>query len=235
MPSEVLTLSELLGKPEFQPTKRMDSTAEQIVMAHVQSRRSADLFPLSTDDLTTLIEKFAEELDTYADLGEFGEGVEGLTLFRPRAKPIVRVSGLLNESSNENRLRSTLAHELGHVLLHDPLFQRKAQESLFDTSVQYLQVCYRDGAESLGQGDLFEYQAWYMCGALLMPISELTARVTAKAQASDSYSEIWHDSALGQEVIEDASSWFCVSKALARIRLLKTSLIVETEPSPALF
>lgn len=235
MPNEVLTLTELFGKPDFQPPKRMDATAEQVVMAHVRARRSAELFPVSTDDLTTLIEKYAEELDTYADLGEFGNGVEGLTLFQPGAKPVVRVSGSLSESSNENRLRSTLAHEFGHVLLHDPLFQRKAQESLFDSNVQYLQVCYRDGAESLAQGDLFEYQAWYICGALLMPISELTAQVTAKAQASDSYSEIWQDSALGQEVIEDASSWFCVSKALARIRLLKTGLIVETEPSPALF
>jgi len=235
MPSEVLTLTELLGKPDFQPTKRMDTTAEQVIMAHVRARRSSDYFPLSTDDLTTLIEKHAAELDTFAELAEFGDGVEGLTLFQPRAKPIVRVSVTLSEGANENRLRSTLAHELGHVLLHDPLFQRKAQDSLFDANVQYLQVCYRDGAEAIGQGDLFEYQAWYMCGALLMPLSELTARVAARAQASNSYSEIWQHSATGLDVIEDASSWFGVSKALARIRLLKSGLITDTEPSPALF
>lgn len=235
MPTEVVTLTHLLGKPEFQPTKRMDAMAEHVVMAHVRSRRSSDFLPVSTDDLTTLIEKHTEELDAYAELEEFGDGVEGLTLFQPGAKPIVRVSVRLSEKSNENRLRSTLAHELGHVLLHDPLFQRKAQGSLFDSTVRYSQVCYRDGFDAQGQGDLFEYQAWYMCGALLMPISELTARVSYKAQAFGCYSEIWQYSNLGQELIEDASSWFGVSRALARIRLLKSGFLSEAEPSPSLF
>ncbi len=235
MADSVVTLTQLLGKPDFLRTKKMEGEAERAIMTHIQTRRSTDCFPISTDDLTTLIEKHVQELDPYADLTAFGNGVEGLTLFQPGAKPIVKIASSLTEAANENRLRSTLAHEFGHVLLHDPIFQRKSQDSLFDSAAQYLQVCYRDGIENQGSGDLFEYQAWYMCGALLMPISALTSLVASRAEAAGSYSQIWQESELGLEVIEQAASQFCVSKALARIRLLKASLIVETEPSPALF
>jgi hypothetical protein len=235
MANEVLTLKDLLGKPDFLPTQRMESIAERLVLDHVRSRRTIELFPLSTDDLYTLVEEHVADLNVYENLDTYGDEVEGITLFQPGTKPLVRVSASLSASKNENRLRSTLAHELGHVLLHDSLFQRKSQDSLFDASLQYMQVCYRDGAESAGHGDLFEYQAWYMCGALLMPITELRAQVTTLAQEADSYSEIWQHSVLGRMIVEMVASSFGVSMALARIRLLKTGLICESEPSPALF
>jgi|CXWL01.1.fsa_nt_gi hypothetical protein len=235
MADKVLTLTELLGKPEFQPTRRMDAIAENAIMTHVRERRSLNHFPITTDDLTTLLEVRVEELDLYANLTDYGPGVEGLTLFRPGIKPIVKIAAVLTEAHNENRLRSTLAHEFGHVLLHDPIFQQRSQNSLFDSGTQYMQVCYRDGIDKASVGDLFEFQAWFICGSLLMPQSELNSRVIALATSESSFSEIWQHSQLGLKMIEEMSSGFAVSRSLARIRLLKTGLLTEAEPCPALF
>ena len=235
MPSSVITLATLLGKPEFHPTKRMEFKAEDAVLSHIRSRRSTDLFPVTTDDLTTLLERHVEELDIYADLSPYGSGVEGLTIFLPSRRPIVKVACALSESRNENRLRSTLAHEYGHVVLHDPLFQRKAQDSLFDARSEFLQVSYRDGYSAPSGGDLFEYQAWFMCGALLMPLTELELRVQQLAERESSYSAIWQHSELGQAAIAHVADAFSVSEILARIRLIKAGLITEEEPSPSLF
>lgn len=235
MASEVVTLADLLGKPEFHATKRMDRDAEQAILTHVRSRRTDATFPITTDDLTTLIEKSAAELDVYADLAEFGSGVEGVTLFQPGERPIVKISGQLSESASEKRLRSTLAHEFGHVLLHDPLFQRKTQEGLFARDRRYLQVCYRDDAEKPTLGDLFEYQAWYVCGAVLLPFSELSSIVARVAEVYGQYTDIWQHSELGCRLIDHAATIFGVSPQLARIRLLRTALLVADEPAPALF
>jgi len=58
------------------------------------------------------------DLDSYADLsGEPGE-VEGVTEFVPHRRPVVRISGALSAPNMENRLRTTLTHEYGHVHFH---------------------------------------------------------------------------------------------------------------------
>lgn len=45
----------------------------------------------------------------------------------------------------ENRLRTTLLHELGHVVIHDPLWQRefKKLQLPFDTKERRIQICKR--------------------------------------------------------------------------------------------
>lgn len=234
MAASVVTLTELLGKPEFQPTKRLEGQCERTIIGHVQGRRASDIFPVTTDDLTTLLEQHVEELNLYADVTRFGQGVEGLTLFQPSKKPIVMISAALAEAKSDHRLRSTLAHEFGHVLLHDPVFQRKSQESLFDANLEVRQVCYRDGFRTSG-GDLYEYQAWLVCGALLMPLTELSRVVDEAATKADQYSDIYLGSDLGVQVVDLVARRFAVSPDLARIRLLRASLVTETEPSPSLF
>ena len=78
-------------------------------------------FPIKTDDLTVLIEEKAD-LDSYADLsGEPGE-VEGVTEFMPRQRPVVKIPSALNATNMENRLRTTLTHEWGHVHFHQFMF-----------------------------------------------------------------------------------------------------------------
>src|SRR5262245_24186579 len=76
--------------------------------------------PVTTDALMVLIEERAADLDVYADLTAEGADVEAVTDFTPGQRPRVRISSRLSErTKREHRLRTTLAHELGHVVLHD--------------------------------------------------------------------------------------------------------------------
>lgn len=234
MANEPITLTKLMGKPDFVPEKRMEANAEKIILAHLQKRRQADdLFPITADDLTTLIEDYVSDLNVYDELSEFGAGVEGVTLFVPGSKPTVRICPSLSEASNQNRYRSTLAHEFGHVVLHDPMFQAKNGQGLFPPGQPAFQVSFRDGEASESKSDLYEWQAWYFCRSLLMPSSEVR-RLIATLRG-DWLSDIWVQSDLGYAVIRAASARFGVSEALARIQLVKSGALSETEPAPSLF
>ena len=76
-------------------------------------------FPVSTADLTVLIEQAVDDLDSACELDD---GVDGLTDFFPPRKPKVKIASRVQERHPENRLRTTLTHEYGRVLLHGFLF-----------------------------------------------------------------------------------------------------------------
>lgn len=236
MASEPVTLTKLLGKPDFQPDKRLIGQTETLIVPHIRKRRANDhLFPVTTDDLTTLLEEHVEQLDLYDDLSTYGSGVEGLTLFSFGKKPTVRIAPELSEATNKNRLKSTLAHELGHVILHDPMFQSRSQGGLFDASATAYQVSYRDGDSSASQTDLYEYQAWFFCRALLMPSSEVGRLIQERRNQTDHIADIWHESAVGHEIVRGLALHFGVSEALARIHLVKTGALSKDAPPPSLF
>lgn len=159
--------------------------------------------------------------------------MEGVTLFVPGSKPKVRICPSLSEASNQNRYRSTLAHEFGHVVLHDPMFQAKNGQGLFPSDQPAFQVSFRDGEASESKSDLYEWQAWYFCRSLLMPSSEVH-RLIATLRG-DYFSDIWVQSDLGSAVIRASSARFGVSEALARIQLVKSGALSEAEPAPSLF
>src|SRR6266542_3932867 len=105
-------------RPHYDPVE-LDRECESLVSAVLLRRRGAVQFPLTTDDLTTLLEEHTADLDLYADLAAEGPAVEGVTEFAAQGKPRVRVSAALSETpARAHRLRTTLAHELGHVRFH---------------------------------------------------------------------------------------------------------------------
>ncbi|MDP6632124.1 MAG: hypothetical protein QGI51_01295, partial [Dehalococcoidales bacterium] len=62
-------------------------------------------------------------LDLYADLSGAGIDVDGLTDFFLDKKPVVEIARDLSlESRRRNRLRTTLAHEYGHVKFYSFLW-----------------------------------------------------------------------------------------------------------------
>ena len=97
---------------------------------------------------------------------------KGLTTFEPGVKPTVAIDLKLHSGGREHRYRTTLAHEWGHVTLHNSPFQAKCantspfarafQRSLVEVSPVYTILGARDT-------DWMEWQAGYVCGALLMP------------------------------------------------------------------
>jgi Zn-dependent peptidase ImmA (M78 family) len=135
--------------------------------------------PLNTDDLTLIIENDVESLDLYAELEE---GVEGETTFTKNLKPSVKISKRLTEdSSQENRLRMTLAHEYGHVKLHNFIVQTKSKFS---------QKCKRDNISGSSRSDWMEWQAFYAGASLLMPVTELKKIVSPLLLINSSLPEV---------------------------------------------
>ena len=69
-------------RPHYEP-KELDRECEAIVSAFLRERHGSVAYPLTTDDLTVLIERDTESLDQYADLSAYGRFVGDLYTLVP--------------------------------------------------------------------------------------------------------------------------------------------------------
>ena len=208
-------------RPHYQP-KELDILFERLVGDFLKSRHGKVEFPISTDDLTVMIERDTHDLDTFADLTEYGRGVEGVTEFRPGRKPIVRISqNLANADNRENRQRTTMTHEYGHVHLHSPLFAlRELEPSLFERKQKdEVIACKRDTMISASQTDWMEWQAGYACGAILMPASYVGLALKEYRTEAGIYGPVPPAAPHGNAMIAQVVKKFQVSQDAARVRL----------------
>ncbi len=110
------------GRFQWRPyydQEELDRECERSITGFLKQKYGQSRFPVSTDDLCVMIEQYASELDLYADLSREGEDVDGVTEFFPDKRPAVRIAQELStDASNSGRLRTTLAHEYGHVRFH---------------------------------------------------------------------------------------------------------------------
>ena len=131
--------------------------------------------------LTVLIEMHDAELDSYADLSAYGADVEGVTEFFPDRGPKVSISErIAADERRENRFRTTLTHEFGHVKFHGPLWAQKfANGDLLERGVNANKaISKRDNILDAPQSDWMEWQAGYISGALLMPATPVRRLVS---------------------------------------------------------
>lgn len=120
------------------------------------------------------VEKRFKLVPTYQDLGD---GILGLTKFTSQGVSEIVVSKALDDEGGEmaeRRVRTTLAHEAGHGLLHAHLFVLATSEhSLFGDfgDPKAPKVLCRDQrvGESGYGGHWWEYQANQVMSCLLMP------------------------------------------------------------------
>ena len=187
----------------------IDEVCERIVTDLLRDRHGTVRYPVSTDDLTVLLERDTEDLDLFADLAIDGEDVEGLTMFRPGRKPVVRISDkLTNDPYRTNRLRSTLAHEYAHVLLHGFLWEDGPAKPRLDTAAERV--------------DWMEWQANYAAGALLIPLSALARTAARHRREPSGAAPLSAASPAVRSMITAVSRGFGVSRAAARVRLEQT-------------
>lgn len=204
-------------RPHYEP-KELDRTFEQIVTEFLRKKRGKVSFPIDTEDLKSLIERDVDDLDQYADLSPFGDVVEGLTEFPRSGKPKVRISETVHKY--ENRLRTTLTHEYGHVHLHAYLFTDARQRlNLLPGQKANVIYCKRETIVSASKIDWLEWQAGYACGALLMPRSHVTTLVAQYVQSRNIYGPVLPGSTEGQQLITEVVNTFAVSRDAARVRL----------------
>ncbi|ACM18952.1 hypothetical protein Geob_0586 [Geotalea daltonii FRC-32] len=212
-------------RPHYEP-RELDMECEKIICDFLRTLYGQVSFPVSTDDLTKLVEKFASSFDQYADLSEYGANVDGLTEFYAKGKPKVSVAARLSESSTyENRFRTTMTHELFHAIFHDYLYKMELVSPASKNGA--LQICKRDDimskSKASGATDWMEWQAGYACGAFLMPASFLKKTVEAYCTVANVTNPISQSNPRSDELIEAVMSAFQVSKDAARVRLLVTN------------
>lgn len=215
-------------RPHYTP-QELDTECDKIVSTFLRKKYGRAEYPITTDDLTILIEEKAD-LDSFADLSGEGIDVEGLTEFRPGKRPVVRIAASFSELNRENRLRTTLTHEYGHVHFHQFMFDSVTQSlSLFPApSNPQVNRCNRHSIVNAPTTDWIEWQAGYACGALLMPVTVLdeTARQHCHA-AGVAYRDIGARSHEGIALIEAVANRFQTSKDAARVRLIKRGLVID--------
>nr|WP_246204517.1 ImmA/IrrE family metallo-endopeptidase [Devosia marina] len=172
-----------------------------------------------------MIERHVGDLDVYADLSEDGPEVEGVTLFAAQRKPDVAIAErLTSDDRRSNRFRTTLAHELGHVALHDPLYQEKlAMGDLFAVVAEERLICKRDTMVDAPMTDWMEWQACYFSGALLMPRRAIID--LAKEHGDGITGAPRYGTEKGANLVADAMDRFLVSHDAARVRLSVLGLL----------
>ena len=209
-----------LKRPHYDP-RELDEECEKIIESFLHKQYGQVRFPIKTDDLTKLIEQKGADLDMYADLDP---GVEGVTEFHSDGNIIVKISkNLSNDARQENRLRTTLTHEYGHVHFHAYLWASQGHTlGLFPAGkeIDSVQQCKRENIYFAPQADWMEWQAGYVCGALLMPRGALAKLIRPYLERHQVYPPNVSREC-EQVLVGKVAKEFQVSKQAAHVRLEK--------------
>jgi hypothetical protein len=208
----------------------MDQECEAVVSSFLRARYGDVKYPISTNDLVILLEQETSSVDLYADLSFEGSDVEGLTLFLPGRKPNVQIAKQLTEDQRrENRLRTTLTHELGHVRFQNFLWAFDERQARIEVGAQSSNQpkCKRDTMLEAPLTDWMEWQAGYACGAFLMPSTALKRLVTDFRHTSGVMGTLTPQDSLGQDLVKVVQAAFQVSMDAARVRLLRLKFMTD--------
>ena len=225
----------LSSRPHYEPAE-LDAFCENLIRSFVQHLHGDFALPIATDDLEKLIERDASDLDLYADLSAEGDDVQGVTYFIPHEKPRVCISSALSaDPYRENRLRTTLTHEYGHVALHAPLWNTPAtQLSLFLTEAleptnaeAQQQRCHRSNILGGTAPDWMEWQAGYVCGALLMPLSSIGQATQVFFEKHRLPTRIESSNSKAVDLQRQIADLCAVSRDAARVRLTQLGYLVD--------
>lgn len=200
----------------------LERRCEEIMKPFLEERYGQVPARVPTDALTVLIEREAEELDLHAALeaGAENEEIHGVTWFFPGARPKVQINrNLRREFRRANRYRTTLAHEYGHILLHAWLYDRFRREPRKREPLRCYSRTVQAGIDRVA--DWMEWQAGYVCGALLMPKSRVDLLAAAFGRERGVSAPPAPESVDGRALIRRLTDLFDVSREAARIRLLK--------------
>lgn len=218
--------------------RELDQECEQVVNDFMNERFGGMRLPIPTDAFTKLIERDAADLDLYADLAKEGSNVQGLTYFYPGKKPSVLVSKELSEEAwQSHRLRTTLTHEYGHVRFHGCLYELQGvTENMFpEEAYQNSPKCKRETIVDASMTDWIEWQAGYICGALLMPIGLLKKLIAEFCQQYKIQPPLKLNAAVTEQLKIRIVRAFNVSSDAAQIRLLKLGYFADPKAGPGLF
>lgn len=224
-------------RPHYKP-EELDRECENIITSFLRGLYGTVSYPIQTEDLKKLVENDVEDLDVYADLSHYGQNVEGVTEFRPGQRPRVLISAALTENDRqENRLRTTLTHEYGHVRFHAYLWELEpvTADLLRQKPNADKIICKRDTITGAQEYDWMEWQAGYICGALLMPKTAVLQVCKEYVEAHSIFGAVSEQTEHAGQLIEKVVEKFQVSQDAARVRLIKLNQLTSAPPSKSLF
>lgn len=221
----------------FYGAEEIDRECERMVVDFLMRHKGGVAYPLTDDELTVLVERHVDDLDLYADLSAEGDDVEGVCRFALGRKPVIQISGSLStDGRRSNRLRTTLAHELGHAALHDKVFQMTfSAGDLFGSEREAKVVCKRGDMTDAPESDWMEWQACYASGAFLMPKLATTRRLRPEVERIGRLPPFHVADPAAATLITCAVDTFSVSRDAARVRLSKLGYLTQAVPVPTLF
>ncbi len=162
---------------------------------------------------------------TYDDLPK---GLLGFTEFGPKGVVAVVVSKTLDDGyqSSERRIRTTLAHESGHGLLHTYLLALGAEtRSMFEGAVddRHRLLCREDASSNWKPGKYdgkwWEHQANLAMSSLLLPRGLVDLALDRMLNSSGSLGVKTVASDRRNDAVNTLAGVFDVNPVVARIRL----------------
>lgn len=207
-------------------------SSDEIERISNEALRSEGLYPDSPEPIRIerLIEKKFGVSPIYESLRG---GILGYTKFGPNGVEQIVVSRELEEQSNavsQKRLNTTLAHEVGHGLLHSHLFVLAASTlSLFDDSsdVEETRILCRNQTVAGGTGSRrseydgrwWEFQANQAMGALLLPKELVHKCIESLLENLGSFGLKRLPDSAKEQAVHKLADCFDVNPAVARIRI----------------
>lgn len=154
-------------------------------------------------------------------MSELGLDVDAVTIFSSTATPEIVLSQELRPSGMRLRRRMTIAHELGHVVLHQPLYRgNAAQLSLLGDSQKVPAYCHN--AMAVAAVDWVEWQANFFAGALLAP-KRLILGVVQQLFGGERCPTDGTNDAI--RAIVEVAERFDISRDAARVRLAQVGVV----------
>lgn len=197
--------------------------------------RKVGLLPTTPEPIR--VDRFIEKrFNIVPEYDDVPDGILGFTEFGAKGPEAVVVSRLLAEEGGrvaERRINSTLAHEVGHILLHERLFalQRRAgTRSLFEDDLddERKAILCRDSSvgipsESMGthgyDGRWWEFQANKVIGVLLLPRLLVNEALDSFLVSQGLIGIRRLDEMRREEAVHRLANIFDVNPAVARIRI----------------
>lgn len=208
-------------RPHFDP-EEIENLCQNALFDFIGKTVGTVQHPISTDILTKFIESLTEDLDLFTNMADYNlaDGVEGFTEYSFNSKPSVYINQRLSlHDYLKTRLRTTLSHETGHVILHGPLFKEDSQCRLLRSTEEWAKPSPTTIAQRAASRDWMEWQANYAMGALLMPrdaVKELTSWYGQKY----GFQPPFHlRTGHAQDLIKHTAKRFFVSNDAAEVRL----------------
>jgi hypothetical protein len=204
-----------------------DTEIEAICQDELQK---VGLLPASPEPvrIDRFIEKRFGVTHSYDDLGE---DVLGLTVFGSKGVQAVIVSRVLEEEGTipaERRVRSTLAHEAGHGLLHAHLFvlEQRSKPLFGDHSdpAKPKVLCRDIPVEKSGspykyRGEWWEFHANRAIGSLLLPRTVVDVALSPFLVNAGTFGARSLDFSIKDAAVAELARIFNVNPVVARIRI----------------